>query len=127
MFLGNHFETLVSVLYLDSPETCTKWMFKVYDAVRNNLTASNGKETFLDKEKYIRLYEHQLKPIHFIEYTAIWVANRVYLFFQPFHFKWNCLFKDHLLSTQRTQTSSSLARPDLTSSVRARNTAFNTF
>lgn len=61
VFLGNHFETLVSVLYLDSPETCTKWMFKVYDAVRNNLTASNGKETFLDKEKYIRLYEHQLK------------------------------------------------------------------
>ena len=84
MFLGNHFETLVSVLYLDSPETCTKWMFKVYDAVRNNLTASNGKETFLDKEKYIRLYEHQLKPIHFIEYTAIWVANRVYLFFSLF-------------------------------------------
>lgn len=61
VFLGNHFEILVSVLYLDNPETCKEWMFKVYDAIRGNLTTSNETETFLDKEKYIRLYEHQLK------------------------------------------------------------------
>ena len=59
--LGDKFERLVAVEYLDDPEKCCKWIFGIYDTVRLSLTAEKNNIKFLDKEKYLKTIKYLLQ------------------------------------------------------------------
>ncbi|KAI5967266.1 hypothetical protein CANMA_003086 [Candida margitis] len=59
--LGDMLERMVAIEYLDDPEVCRNWVFKIYDVIIANLTKKQGGIEFLDKEKYVLLYELHLK------------------------------------------------------------------
>ena len=59
--LGDMFERMVAIEYLDNPDMCRTWIFKMYDAILDNLTKEKDGIEFIDKEKYVKLYEHHLK------------------------------------------------------------------
>ncbi|KAI3402599.2 hypothetical protein KGF56_004691 [Candida oxycetoniae] len=59
--LGDIFERLVAILYLDEPETCRNWMFEIYNCILENLKTTKQKVEFIDKQKYLTLYQYHLK------------------------------------------------------------------
>ncbi|KAI5968428.1 hypothetical protein KGF57_000122 [Candida theae] len=59
--LGDMFERMVAIEYLDDPEVCRTWIFKIYEVMLANLTKEKDSIEFFDKEKFIELYQHQLK------------------------------------------------------------------
>lgn len=59
--LGDMFERVVAIEYLDNPEVCRTWIFKIYDVILANLTKEHDGIEFIDKEKYVKLYEYHLR------------------------------------------------------------------
>lgn len=59
--LGDMFERMVAIEYLSDADLCRKWVFQIYDVILANLTKEKDGLEFIDKEKFIKLYEYQLK------------------------------------------------------------------
>ncbi|KAI5953125.1 hypothetical protein KGF54_002496 [Candida jiufengensis] len=60
-YLGDIFERIVGILYLDDYENCRQWIFKVLNTILQNLIVSQDGIEFIDKEKYVKLYQYHLK------------------------------------------------------------------
>lgn len=61
VLLGDMFERLVAIEYLDDPDKCRKWVFAIYDSIRLSLTAEHKPIKFLDKEKYLETLKYLLQ------------------------------------------------------------------
>ena len=61
--LGDLFERLVAVTYIQDPERCREWVFKIYECILMNLkTRKRGDvHEFIDKKKFLELYRYHLR------------------------------------------------------------------
>ncbi|EMG45320.1 hypothetical protein G210_4500 [Candida maltosa Xu316] len=59
--LGDSFERLVAVVYLDDSEKCRKWISEIYTTLIKAFMVDKSGIQFLDKEKYVKMYEYSLK------------------------------------------------------------------
>ncbi|KAI5959074.1 uncharacterized protein KGF55_005564 [Candida pseudojiufengensis] len=60
-YLGDIFERIVGIFYLDDYENCRNWIFNIYSIILKNITAKKDGIEFIDKEKYVKLYQYHLK------------------------------------------------------------------
>ncbi|RCK67809.1 hypothetical protein Cantr_02237 [Candida viswanathii] len=59
--LGDMFERLVAIQYLDDPVRCRDWVFGIYDTIRGVITVHNEHRTILGKEQYLEALERLIE------------------------------------------------------------------